>query len=182
MVCRAFKKRTTGNSKTSIEGLDSSSAYYYDEASGVSSALDYITRMQPQPPKFVSSQNLMCKQELESISTQFVQLPQLESPSLPPMRRLSPMSAAAQSNINIIEDDGYNIIGESKSKKVIDWRDLDKFVASQLSHGDDQYEFESRCDSDMGLLLLQSGREEAGSKLNELSTSDSDIGICIFNK
>lgn len=166
MVCRAFKKRTTGTSKScSIE----SSAYYYDEPSGVSSALDYITRRQPQPlPKFVSQQNLVCKQELES----FVQLlPQLESPSLPPMRRLSPMSA----------DRNNNIEGDQscQSKKVIDWRDLDKFVASQLSHGDDQY-----YDSEMGLLLLQTGREEAGSssKLNELSTSDSDIGICIFNK
>lgn len=169
VVCRAFKKRTTGTSKScSIEP----SAYYYDEPSGVSSALDYITRRQPQqqPPKFVSQQNLVCKQELES----FVQLPQLESPSLPPMRRLSPMSADPYNNI--IEGDQ-----SCQSKKVIDWRDLDKFVASQLSHGDDQY-----YDSEMGLLLLQTGREEAAagssSKLNELSTSDSDIGICIFNK
>lgn len=192
MVCRAFKKRTTGQSKTSIEGWDST--YYYDEPSGVSTVLDsigYITRQQS--PKFLSH-NLVCKQEIEATdqnlhfpqSDQFVQLPQLESPSLPPMKRLTPISFATENN-NIEDDDRYS--RGSNSKKVTDWRDLDKFVASQLSHGD-RYEgldvgsagFGSHSDSDLGLLLLQSGREEAGPKLNELSTSDCDIGICIFNK
>ncbi|KAI3451472.1 hypothetical protein Pfo_008137 [Paulownia fortunei] len=191
VVCRAFKKRTTGQTKSSIEGWDST--YYYDEPSGVSSvvdSIDYITRQQ-QPSNFLS-QNLVCKQEIEAAenlhfvqSDQFVQLPQLESPSLPLMKRPSPISVATEINNN--EDDDRYIRG-SNSKKVTDWRDLDKFVASQLSHGD-RYEgldvgssFESHSDSDLGLLLLQSGREEGGPKLNELSTSDCDIGICIFNK
>ncbi|XP_042023532.1 NAC domain-containing protein 37-like [Salvia splendens] len=128
VVCRAFKKRTTGQSKSSNEGWDPA-AYYYDEA------------------KFVP-QNLLCKQETESL--QFAQLPQLKSSN------------------NIIEDE------DRCSKKVTDWRDLDKFVASQLSHGDEYHG-----DSQMELLL----RREEETPPNLLSASDhSDIGICIFNK
>ncbi|KAL8473261.1 hypothetical protein ACS0TY_030191 [Phlomoides rotata] len=157
VVCRAFKKRSTstGQSKScSVEGWDST--YYYDESS-TTDAIGCITR----PPNTAVS----CKQEIElggdhqSLrfvqSDQFVQqLPQLESPP-----------------------------GDQSSKKVRDWRDLDKFVASQLSHGDglQQLHFEAHnSDSNLGLLLLQTTREDE--ELNHLSTSDSDIGICIFNK
>ncbi|PIN10449.1 hypothetical protein CDL12_16971 [Handroanthus impetiginosus] len=137
-------------------------------------------QQQQQPPLTFLAQNLICKQEIEPSETlqfvqsdQFVQLPQLESPSI--LKR--PNS----------EDDIDRCFREiSSSKKVTaDWRDLDKFVASQLSHGDGSG-FENYNGSDLGLLLLQSGRdpEEGGSKLNEVSssTSDCDIGICIFNK
>ncbi|KAK4393833.1 NAC domain-containing protein 37 [Sesamum angolense] len=203
VVCRAFKKRSTGQTKTVNEGWDST--YYYEESTRVSSivdSIDYIARQhqQPQPSAFLA-QNLICKQETEATeslhfvqSDQFVQLPQLESPSLPMIKR--PGSTSIATEMNNTEDDHtsdkYMTRGiSSSSKKVTDWRDLDKFVASQLSHGDG-YDgvnvvgpsFESGSDSDFGLLLLQSGREEAaGPKLSELSTtSDCDFGICIFNK
>ncbi|KAL0379165.1 UNVERIFIED_CONTAM: NAC domain-containing protein 37 [Sesamum radiatum] len=204
VVCRAFKKRSTGQTKTINEGWDST--YYYEESTGVSSiaeSIDYIARQhqQPQPSAFLA-QNLICKQEIEATeslhfvqSDQFVQLPQLESPSLPQIKRPSSTSIATETNNNEEDhaSDKYMIPRgiSSSSKKVTDWRDLDKFVASQLSHGDG-YDgvnvvgpsFESGGDSDFGLLLLQSGREEgAGPKLSELSTtSDCDFGICIFNK
>ncbi|KAL2520419.1 NAC domain-containing protein 37 [Forsythia ovata] len=194
VVCRAFKKRTTGQTK-GIEGWDST--YYYEEPSGVISVVDPIDYMTRKPSTF-PSQNFMCKQEIEAKNLnfvhssadhhQFVQLPQLESPSLPTMKK--PSLASILSENYIIEED-EQIRVECNSKKITaDWRDLDKFVASQLSHGD-RYEgddavssFEAfNNDSDLELLLLPSGREE-GENLNQLlsSTSDSDIGICLFNK
>ncbi|KAG6397326.1 hypothetical protein SASPL_143492 [Salvia splendens] len=90
------------------------------------------------------------RDKAETESLQFAQLPQLKSSN------------------NIIEDE------DRCSKKVTDWRDLDKFVASQLSHGDEYHG-----DSQMELLL----RREEETPPNLLSASDhSDIGICIFNK
>ncbi|XP_022885722.1 NAC domain-containing protein 37-like [Olea europaea var. sylvestris] len=194
VVCRAFRKRNTGQTK-SIEGWDST--YYYEEPIGAISVVDPIDYMTRKPSHF-PAQNFMCKQEIEAQKNfvhssadhhQFVQLPQLESPSLPTMKKPSLVSTLTE---NYINDDDEKTRVECNSKKITaDWRDLDKFVASQLSHGD-RYEgdnvssFEAlNNDSDLGLLLLQSGREE-GENLNQLlsstSTSDSDIGICLFNK
>ncbi|KAJ7944190.1 NAC domain-containing protein [Quillaja saponaria] len=191
VVCRAFKKRTTSQTKT-IEGWDSS--YYYEETSGVSSVVDPIDFITRQPQNFLS-QNLMCKQEIEAdnlsfmhSSDQFVQLPQLESPSLPLITRPSSMSLISSNNN---EEDDHNIRGSNSNinQKVTDWRALDKFVASQLSQ-EDRHEgdgglssFDGHNNSDMALLLLQSSRDE-GSKLSPFlnRNSDSDIGICIFEK
>ncbi|KAG8383754.1 hypothetical protein BUALT_Bualt04G0046700 [Buddleja alternifolia] len=215
VACRAFKKRTTGQTKSSsssnIEGWDST--YYYDHyneppaaaaAANSSStgrhvssvhhvdqhSIDYITR---QP----SNLTTMCKQEtepavVEQSTDQFVQLPQLESPSLPPIKRPAAASILSHATGMINNDyDNDKCIRGSKSngknKVTTDWRDLDKFVASQLSHGDGYQgndvgsSFDSEY-SDLGFLLLQNVREEEGPNLNELSTSDADIGISIFNK
>ncbi|KAK6125624.1 hypothetical protein DH2020_040632 [Rehmannia glutinosa] len=165
VVCRAFKKKaSTGQTKNSNQGWDST--YYYHDHGVTSSSVDYITSQQPSN-NFLSHNNLICKQEIEVSdnlhfvqSDQFVQLPELESPSLPPLTKRN-------NNINELDDDRFIRPGSS-SKKVTDWRDLDKFVASQLSHGD-RYDdldvgpgIDSHCtDSDLELLLLQSGREEA---------------------
>ncbi|XP_022752164.1 NAC domain-containing protein 37-like isoform X2 [Durio zibethinus] len=146
VVCRAFKKRTTG--QKSIEGWDSS--YFYDE---------------------------------------FVQLPQLESPSLPLIKRPSSISLISEST-NYEEEDHQNRMCNN-TKKVTDWRALDRFVASQLSHEDrydgegvSSFDINNNNNSDMALLLLESSGREEGNKLNEflnLSSSDCDIGICIFD-
>lgn len=199
VVCRAFKKRITGQTKN-VEGWDSS--YFYDESSGVSSVidpLDYITR---QPQNFLAGQNFLCKQEIEADnlsfmqSDSFVQLPQLESPSLPLIKRpSSSMSLISENNEEEIleQTKGCN----NGAKKVTDWRALDKFVASQLSQdqerfeGDGESNFGTHEDSDMAaLLLLQSSNtsirdHDEGSRLmNGLlnPSSDCDIGICIFEK
>ena len=189
VVCRAFKKRTTGQSK-SIEGWDTS--YFYDEPSGLSSTImdpiDYISRQ----PQNLLSQNFLCKREIEAdnltfmqATEHFVQLPQLESPSLPLMKRPSSVSLLSENNEEEDQNRGCNY---NNSEKVTDWRALDKFVASQLSQ-EDRYEgdgvssFGGHHDSDMALLLLQSSRDEAN-KLNGFlnSSSDCDIGICVFEK
>lgn len=188
VVCRAFKKRTTGQTK-SIEGWDSS--YFYDESSGVSSVVDPIDFISRQPQNFLA-QNFLCKKELvaENMrfmqSDPFVQLPQLESPSLPLIKRPSSISLISENNE---EEEQINNSGCNNTKKVTDWRALDKFVASQLSQ-EDRFEGDVESsfglhdhNSDMSLLLLQSSRDDEG-KLNGFlnASSDCDIGICIFEK
>ncbi|CAI9110904.1 OLC1v1011004C1 [Oldenlandia corymbosa var. corymbosa] len=215
VVCRAFKKRTTGQSTKSVETWDSS--YFYDEPSGISSVVDPLDYITKQPcSNYLSHQNFICKQEFDHQQQQqaadhnnfscfinsdpFGQLPQLESPSLPLAKRSSSMSLVSEYSTQ--DEDHQNLIrGDIGSKqKVTDWRDLDKFVASQLSHDPEvRYEhhqgdavtsssaglFEGLDDSsDLGYLLL-GGREEGSSKLMNgflSSGSDCDIGICVFDK
>ncbi|OIV94831.1 hypothetical protein TanjilG_22028 [Lupinus angustifolius] len=187
VVCRAFKKKITNGQSKNIQGWVSSS--FYNEESVVISMVDPVDLMSIQPQSFLA-QSLMCKQEIEAAENlscmhpnnaeQFVQLPQLESPSLPFAKRPSTVST---------EEDGQN-----KTKKVTtDWRDLDKFVASQLSQENHRHEtdhgvllssFENHTNSDMALLLLQNGRDDEGNKLNPFlnASSDCDIGICVFEK
>ncbi|GAA0140689.1 hypothetical protein LIER_01993 [Lithospermum erythrorhizon] len=213
VVCRAFKKRNivqtktntmerwdTSNNNNNSSGISSSSYFSYDQLNNSSSVMDHLTidynnntnisRMQP--PNFLPPLSSMRKKELEAetlkflhhatSSDQFTQLPQLESPSFPIIKN-NIISASISSEGN----------GNDSKKVTTDWRDLDKFVASQLmSHKEGETttisSFENqrvRCDSDdMGLLLLQSSREEA-EKLNGLlgssSSSDFDIGVCIFD-
>ncbi|KAL5557585.1 hypothetical protein UlMin_039821 [Ulmus minor] len=199
VVCRAFKKRMTNNGQT--KNIEWESSYFYDEPSGISSVVDPIEYMSRQQPNFLA-QNFLCKQEIEgdSLSTlihqpeHFVQLPQLESPSLSLIKRPSPMSLASEINNNIEEDDRNKRCNNnvSSGKKVVtDWRALDKFVASQLSQedryeGDGESSFGLPQDPDMeALLMLQgSSSRDDGNKFNGFlnSSSDCDIGICIFEK
>ncbi|XP_059623523.1 NAC domain-containing protein 37-like [Cornus florida] len=185
VVCRAFKKRITSQTK-SIEGWESS--YFYDEPSGVSSLVDstdYNTTTRQSQNYF--SQNFMCKREIEADnsnfthSDQFVQLPHLQSPSIPLPLTKKPSSASLVSENNEEED---QIRGCNNATKVTDWRALDKFVASQLSQEERSFEgdglsssFGMHSNSDMMLLLLQNGREEGGTKLDEC-----DIGTCLFHE
>ncbi|XP_042481511.1 NAC domain-containing protein 37-like [Macadamia integrifolia] len=184
VVCRAFKKRTNCQTRGN-EGWDSS--YFYDEPSGISSIVDPIDYINPRQP-----QNFMCKQEIEGDhlnflgSHSFVQLPQLESPTLPLMKKPNLISMMSPENDKEDEEAGR---GCNNTEKVTDWRALDKFVASQLSQ-EDRYgcegisSFGEHHNSDMALLMLQSSTSEEGNKLNGLlsSNADCDIGICVFDK
>lgn len=112
---------------------------------------------------------------------QFVQLPQLESPSLPLIKRSSP------SLISLYDDqedqDQQNVNNKINNKKVTDWRALDKFVASQLSQEDNIGESSfsgggHRDSNETASLFLQRSRDEdEDHKLNAC-----DIGICMFEK
>lgn len=177
-------------------------------------SIDYVSR-HPSSSNFLSQQNFLCKQELEAdnLSTfirsdhhdPFVQLPQLESPSLPLIKR--PTSSISLISENNEEDDqqmrlGYfnyndNNGNNNNQLKVTDWRALDKFVASQLSQ-EDIYDHESSnnhilhgfghdqkmiSDSDMVAplpLYLQSDvyAAEEGSKINGFFTSSSNSDDC----
>ncbi|GMH25171.1 hypothetical protein Nepgr_027014 [Nepenthes gracilis] len=217
VVCRAFMKRTSTQSKSTAEGWDPS--YFYDETSGSSSvameAADHHYASRHHHHQTFSSPNSLCKKEIESdalqfmrADRQFVQLPQLESPSLPLLKRptssislTSDHSNGNNNNNNYNNDDDQedqNLIrGGSCSEKVTDWRALDKFVASQLSQdinngGDTLIHHqgisgfgmeEDDNNSEIEMLLSQSSRDdEEGKKLNGFLMSDNDIGICIFNK
>lgn len=182
-MCRAFKKRATSQAKNT-EAWESMSFYDEPRSGGVSSvvdSLDYMTR-----------QNVvMCKQELPeakklsfSHSDQFVQLPQLHSPSLPSTKRPTSSTSILASE-NYKEDRTKRSKNDSTDNKVLstDWRDLDKFVASQLSQ-EKKYEGidngnigmsdfgEHVSNSDMALLLLESEFCEDSNNLNEFFNSD----------
>ncbi|WCJ32586.1 NAC domain containing protein 76 [Euphorbia peplus] len=198
VVCRAFKKRTTSQTKNNnIEGWDSSTSYlYHDESSVVSSVLDPIDHYISRPPQnFLAQNNMLCKQELEAENNlsfmmqahdSFVQLPQLESPSLPLIKRPSSASLIPSKNNNNNNDGDLE-----QGKRVTDWRALDKFVASQLSNGDNAVSCSFGAPENNGceispLMLLQNEKDqEEQHKFNGLLSSSShefDIGICIFEK
>ncbi|KAL8168012.1 hypothetical protein V2J09_009511 [Rumex salicifolius] len=224
------------------QGWDSASNYFFDQADEtriLNSVMDTPDRrhhyLPRNPPSFIPSSssphNYLCKQEIEhrtnnrsnlSIPMQsdhhhhhpFMQLPQLESPSFSLMKR--PMISDHVTNNHDLE--GLEKMKKGKynagsMEKVTDWRALDKFVASQLSHdhneqpGDHQGVGSSfgvhhnqgiMNNDDMALFLLQStngGRddqeeeeeeeEEDGEKLISgflASSSESELGICIFDK
>ncbi|MBA0743292.1 hypothetical protein Gogos_005994, partial [Gossypium gossypioides] len=201
VICRAFKKKISGQAK-SIEGWES--RCFYDEPSGLSSVIDPMEYLSKQPQKFLP----YCKEETEADNLdfvycdQFVELPQLESPSLPLINKPASISLISENIVNYGEEEEEEEADKKRmcnanTKKVTDWRALDKFVASQLSHEDrynngDQegasissFDANNSSNSDMeALLLLQSSREERN-KLKELlnsSTSHCDVGICIFDQ
>ncbi|GER29619.1 NAC domain-containing protein [Striga asiatica] len=168
VVCRVFMKRSTSRHQMKGNGIQSS----WDS-----------TCHQPYNSVHLSKQEI--NQNLHILqSDEFVQLPQLESPSLLPVKTPhSNNNNNNNNNNNRQEDELISSDQGERLKKVTDWRELDKFVASQLSHGDGQQHHEY-LDSELGLLLLQGRGEEAGpsSLTTHISTSDSDIGICIFNE
>ncbi|KAE8715937.1 NAC domain-containing protein 37 [Hibiscus syriacus] len=204
VVCRAFKKRTStsGQNKT-IEQWDS--IYFCDEASGISTIVDSIDHISRQQPHNFEPPNMLCKQEIDADHLnfvhydQFVQVPQLESPSLPLIKRPNSISLISENNHDKEEEyqqqQQKNELYCDNSKKVTDSRALDKFVASQLSqeirYGGDEgvssFEANNDSNSDMALLLLHgssNGGEEGNYKLNEFSNSspDFDIGFCVFDQ
>ncbi|KAF8101553.1 hypothetical protein N665_0204s0050 [Sinapis alba] len=163
VVCRAFKKKpTTGQAKTTDSWR---SCYFYDELSSrVGSSmepLDYVSKQKQN----IFAQDFMFKQELGGSNIglnfidcdQFIQLPQLESPSLPLMTRpvmsSTSITSLEKKNHNknkrrpLTEDnENFNELISSKSKDkkkkkasvmTTDWRALDKFVASQLMSQED---------------------------------------------
>ncbi|XP_009411440.2 NAC domain-containing protein 37 [Musa acuminata AAA Group] len=183
VVCRAFKKRATCPAR-SVAAIWNS-GYCYDELDRMNSMVNPMMCLQKQP------MSLQCKQETEFEElhllhpSQFVQLPQLESPSLP-------LVSQPRSKMTVLEKEDeqqQQQAGMSSGMgSVTDWRALDKFVASQLSHEGGSFvseqvvsDFGVDNDSEMALLLLQSEREG----FNEFIGSgepDCDKGICIFEQ
>ncbi|KAF9603146.1 hypothetical protein IFM89_034156 [Coptis chinensis] len=155
------------------------SSYFYEEINGINSIMDPIhtTRRKPQ--------HLVCKQEIEFNNVNFfhcdpfVQLPQLESPSPPLIKHPILVSLLSE---NYKEDDEA-IKDATDTRKVTDWRALDKFVASQLSPEEDRNKsegisnFGTQYNTDTGWLLSDSSRDKYDGLLS--LGSDADIGICI---
>ncbi|KAJ8764189.1 hypothetical protein K2173_005369 [Erythroxylum novogranatense] len=160
VVCRVFKKRVPTLQKV---GEYDSPCWYDDQVSILMAENDSPKQFNSQPYSSYH-QNYPCKQETEIQYTMphyepFIQLPQLESPRVPQpgasanyssLARLiynttngsnfqsstvtqdEPLEQGHQQNMNSI----YNSNGNQAVDQVTDWRVLDKFVASQLSHED----------------------------------------------
>ncbi|KAK1439188.1 hypothetical protein QVD17_05004 [Tagetes erecta] len=213
VVCRAFKKRLTGQTKQKHNDHGWESNLFYEDSSRVSPAMDPVDYMitSHEPSSSIISQSFMCKQEFEATDKylnfvrfdhdQFIQLPQLESPSLPSIKRPTSISLVSSSDQeddlprdqrNMIHDNSNN---NNNNNKVTDWRALDKFVASQLSQ-EDQYaigegfctRFEGKQQSDLSYMFREEEEDGGGGKINGFLSSSArneehcDIGMCIFDK
>lgn len=156
-----------------MEAWDTS--YFYDEPSGMSSIVDPSREYIPRAPPTQTASNLSrfsCKLETQGDNLNFLnnhdhmifsQLPQLESPSLPLIKR--PMSSLLTETSNSTEEEiyayGNNNNNKMKKKLVTDWRALDQFVASQLSHEEKYMIHGGESNDDMeSLLLFQSGHPD----------------------
>ncbi|XP_049936910.1 NAC domain-containing protein 7 [Nymphaea colorata] len=150
VVCRVFKKRTTTVKRAS----DLESPCWYDDQ------VSFIHEIGSSPRRILQQEILYqppfpCKQELDNHYSlpqePFLQLPQLQSPTLPHSgssntsglgfgfdinQRASPQMVSyehqQQSHMSLLYDNGAN----QAVDQVTDWRVLDKFVASQLSQED----------------------------------------------
>ncbi|KAG0488544.1 hypothetical protein HPP92_007355 [Vanilla planifolia] len=135
------------------------------------------------------SMYLKQESELEGLGllhypSNFTQLPQLESPSLPLTMPSGSLSFASEI------DDDENARGCAAAEKMVtDWRALDKLVASQLSQEDDFLGskavrgLHAEKGSEMALLFLENGNEE-DSRLDGLLGSGpvDDLEFCIFEE
>ncbi|KAJ4913871.1 NAC domain-containing protein 76 [Raphanus sativus] len=183
VVCRAFKKKpTTGQAKNTETWR---SSYFYEELpNGVGSAMEPLNYVSKQKQN-IFAQDLLFKQELEGSDIglkfihcdQFIQLPQLESPSLPNMKR--PMSSTSITSTEksqnkykrpLLEgnehfDELISSKNKDKRKKTsvitTDWRALDKFVASQLMSQED------------GVLDFGGPQEDDNSKIGHCNNEES---------
>lgn len=144
VVCRVFKKRMPTVRKMG----DYDSPCWYDDQVSFMQDLDSPRRI-PQPyPQY--GHHYPCKQELElqynmaaHSHDPFLQLPQLESPKIPQsggsvaytggISLQSQEEQMQHQNLSSMYGNNSNVQGDDQ---VTDWRVLDKFVASQLSHVD----------------------------------------------
>ncbi|KAI4331396.1 hypothetical protein MLD38_029586 [Melastoma candidum] len=154
VVSRAFKKRTAGMTKNTGSWIDMS-GYFNDETSSMSSIIDTGECIYgPTTQKEYLGQQFVFKQEIlgeqvplaDNLSflgfpdSYFLQLPHLDSPSVLLMKRPNseeePPFPGHKINSKVPGNDGD---GDCQNN-VTDWRALDKFVASQLSHEEKLYE------------------------------------------
>lgn len=128
VVCRAFKKRITTVSK--MKEYDESHIWYQDDQ------VSFLPSDYQNPPPGCNNlgnyHNLPlypCKRELDDnlhSSYKFV---------LPPEQL--PLLVESTSNINRSDQIDQHTTHQYDHQQLTDWRVLDKFVASQLSHEDD---------------------------------------------
>ncbi|XP_052209053.1 NAC domain-containing protein 7-like [Diospyros lotus] len=177
VVCRVFKKRMTGLRK---HGGELGSPCWYDDHVSFMPDFDSPAQiLQPyNTPHHHGHPHYSCKQELElqysmqADNTNFLQLPQLESPKL--AQPITPEEHLRQSNQQATGCSVYNN-NEQAVDQLTDWRTLDKFVASQLSQEDGSKEnnysnmgsFQAA--EEMSMLLNNSKREDMASDYASMS-------------
>ncbi|CAI0547309.1 unnamed protein product [Linum tenue] len=158
VVCRVFKKKITTVRKMNDHD-SSSSLYWYDDqvsSSFTQEPLDSpnqqssISQPPPPPDHHFPTTATHCKKEqfandllfLPTLphdpNTYFLQLPLLQSPKpllqTPPSTSSSPPPPPSSYGLDMNTEQQQG--GGAGVESVTDWRVLDKFVASQLSHDD----------------------------------------------
>ncbi|CBI31879.3 unnamed protein product, partial [Vitis vinifera] len=170
VVCRVFKKRMATMRKVGEHG----SPCWYDDQVSFMPDLDSPRRISQPYTSF--QHHYSCKQELELPYNMphdpYLQLPQLESPKLPHY----------QQNMSSL----YSSNNEQAVDQVTDWRVLDKFVASQLSHDQDASKETNYSNAavptfhvadHMNLLVNDSKRPEIPQEYASTSTSSCQIDL-----
>ncbi|KAF8760448.1 hypothetical protein HU200_010159 [Digitaria exilis] len=112
VVCRAFKKRTMHPPRSVAGAWDASYSYYHDP---VLAGAAHLKQESPELDAAAAASALL------QYSNRLAELPQLESPPLPSQG--TQQLALAK--------------GEGDSSATTDWRALDRFVASQLTPGEE---------------------------------------------
>ncbi|OIV99687.1 hypothetical protein TanjilG_17497 [Lupinus angustifolius] len=156
VVCRVFKKRVTTTSMRKVSEHDS--PCWYDDQVCFMQDLDSPRQITSKPNNLLyqipynnnNNNNNPCKKELDLpyhlSRDQFLQLPLLESPKL--VQSSSTISASnpmatllmqeeqqvQQQNFHAMYGNNNINVEQGGVDQVTDWRVLDKFVASQLSH------------------------------------------------
>ncbi|KAF3322399.1 NAC domain-containing protein 7-like protein [Carex littledalei] len=123
VVCRVFKKRVASQTRIAVDPI-----FWYDDHVSLMPDLDSPRQLVHHPQMVYQNHIYNCKPELELHHLlpheSFLQMPQLESPN-----KLQ----------NYINNHGTTVFSasttpEESAQNLTDWRVLDKFVASQLSH------------------------------------------------
>ncbi|KAK7252665.1 hypothetical protein RIF29_36777 [Crotalaria pallida] len=150
VVCKVFKKRMTTTVRKM--GEYGSPCWYDDQVS-------FMQEHNSHSPLYAATHHRQypCKQELELMQqytmhhdASFLQLPQLESPKVPHQSYNNNGSALQTSSLSTTQEESIqqcqlqsmqlmmygNNSNDQAVEQVMDWRVLDKFVASQLSHDD----------------------------------------------
>ncbi|KAF7828385.1 NAC domain-containing protein 7-like [Senna tora] len=194
VVCRVFKKRMTNTRK--MEEYDQSPCSWYDD-NNVSFMQDPISSM-----SYASHYHhsyAPCKQlQYNNIphphpdAAAFLQLPQLESPKLPPHSLLPNYSYHDTNNnsISLTADQEDHTIPHyslysaniNNDQVATDWRVLDKFVASQLHHqADASKQVLHDVDQQINTLLPNQSKRPQVSQQEYASTSTSSCQIDLWN-
>lgn len=187
-MCRVFKKRVSPAQRTE----DHEQPYAYDSQPSFIPEFDPPMRMNSRPPDVPFLRDILhsCKRELElrnhMPSEHHIRLPRLESSTLTAgiyatgvsfLRNSSPAhEAQIQACIQqqMISTYNYGSTAQQASEQITDWRVLDKFVASQLSHGDtsegDHY-------PDADIIIQVPEKKEPIADHGSTSSSNSQAGL-----
>lgn len=203
VVCRVFKKRMTTMQKM---GEQYDQSHWYDDQVSFMQDLESPNRTSHPYNASYHNHHHPCKPELEMqynnniphhLHDSFLQLPQLESPKFthssattlqfPPLNtqqhHQNQMQMQMQMQMQYLHQQSlqhYDHQAVVESDQVTDWRVLDKFVASQLSHDDQQDVSKEASFSNASILhvaeqitLLANGSKKAQVSDEHASTSTS---------
>jgi len=189
-VCKVFKKRIA----TTMRKMDDSPCWYDDQVSFMQSGLESPSRISSHHPynaSYQQQQHYPCKQELDQLqynihinnndANNFLQLPQLENLNSPLQCSLSSHSMTQeqygqQQSMQLLyggSNDLQAVVEQSN-----EWKALDKFVASRLSHDQDASKgTSSYCNVAQQIALLSNDESKKSGQEHVTSISNSNCQI-----